>query len=161
MESVDFALIQDILIELRHIYPQKVRNFARDIRFDPAHYYDVLHYLKEHGCIDLETTHTLGEPKQQIVSIGITAKGIDFLEPNGGLSALNAPMIRITPDSFISIIDAILKDKNAPTKERGLIRKALESASTETMREILHLLINEGAKHVPDIWKIIKRHLET
>lgn len=72
MESVDLTLIRDILTEPRPTYPQKVRNFTHEIRLDPAHYYDVLHYLKDHRLIELKTNHTLGDPRQQIVSIKIT-----------------------------------------------------------------------------------------
>jgi hypothetical protein len=89
-----------------------------------------------------------------IASGRITEKGIDFLQPDGGLSALAAPVIRITPENLTALVDAALEKRGVSQEEQSIIRKSLEEAGPEAMRVIVQRLIDAGCTHMPKLLNI-------
>ena len=106
-------------------------------------------YLREQGLIDMDVQKILGG--RSIGGIKITARGIDFLRSDGGLSALAAPVIRIAPENLIAIIDAALAARGVSAVRRGAVQKALGVAKAETVKTLVHRLVETGIAHLPDI----------
>lgn len=90
-----------------------------------------------------------------IGKVSITAKGIDFLEPDGGLTALAAPVIRLSPDSLVAILNEALAARDIPAEEKGVIRKMLESAGAEGLKTIVQDLVRAGIKYAPDLLRTL------
>lgn len=119
---IDYALIRQILERLYAVYPATEEGIWK---IDPNENKCVQHlsYLAEHGMISVP----ISRDKKGNYSIGrakITSRGIDFLQPDGGLSALAAPIIRISPDSITALIDAALITRNVPADQRSVIQKS-------------------------------------
>jgi len=150
---VDYDLIRRMLERLQDAYPDKVDGLYR---MEPDEDKAVQHiaYMLEHGLIDV----ALSKNKRgyNIGRARITAKGIDFLRPDGGLSALAAPTIRIAPESLISAIDAALADRNVSADERNLIQKVLGIAGPEGIKQIVTRLIDAGITHAPDLLSLFR-----
>ena len=153
---LDYEIIRNVLTVLREAYP-------RGIYYSQAHClahmgheqaYKVLFYLKGHGMIDFAVQETLGG-QIAIGKVSITAKGIDFLEPDGGLTALAAPVIRLSPDSLVAILNEALAARDIPAEEKGVIRKMLESAGAEGLKTIVQDLVRAGIKYAPDLLRTL------
>ena len=56
----------------------------------------------------------------EIWNPGITAKGLDFLEDDGGLSAiLGAITVKLDPDDLRALIAARIEESDLPTRTKG------------------------------------------
>lgn len=151
---VDYDLIRRMLERLQDAYPDKVDGLYR-MESDEDKAVRHIAYMFEHGLIDVNP-FSKNKRGYNIGRARITAKGIDFLRPDGGLSALAAPTIRIAPESLISAIDAALVDRNVPAGDRSLIQKTLGIAGPEGIKQIVTRLIDAGITHAPDLLSLFR-----
>lgn len=151
---LDYGLIRKILEQLREAYPGRVDGLYK---LDPDEDKAIRHlaYLEQHRLIDI--TITQDKRGNYRISRGtITAQGIDFLQPDGGLSALAAPTIRIAPESLIAIIDTALASRNVSAEDRTLIQKGLGVAGPEAVKACVQRLIGAGIAHAPDLLSLLR-----
>lgn len=148
---VDYKLFRNILTTLADSYPDRLRmsQIPSLVIYGVKNAGRPLCYLREQGLIDMDVQKILGG--RSIGGIKITAKGIDFLRSDGGLSALAAPVIRIAPENLIAIIDAALAARGVSAVRRGAVQKALGVAKAETVKTLVHRLVETGIAHLPDI----------
>lgn len=150
---LDYALFRSILEELSEVYPRGLH--PNDLvcmkTLSVIEKGKPLAYLCEHRLITMGLQYRGKQPVYGKATI--TMRGIDFLQPDGGLSALNAPTIRIAPESLIAMIDASLAARNVPAEERGIISEALGVAKTEGLSIVLNRLIDAGLTCWQDIFK--------
>jgi len=79
-----------------------------------------LQYLAEHGLVvfDNETLIT--------ATVKITAKGIDFLMDDGGLSAiLGVVTVKLHSDTIQALLDAKINEANIPPEEKSRLKGIL------------------------------------
>lgn len=153
-DTLDYALLRGILSPLAEAYPRKLRmsQIPCLVEYGIRRADAPLFYLYEHEMIDMAYQRMLGQ--LAIGRINITAKGLDFLRPDGGLSALAAPVIRIAPDSIIAIIDAALARRGVSGEERSAIKKSLGIAGDEGIRAVVGKLVEAGIAHAPDLMRL-------
>lgn len=153
-EWLDYALLRGILSTLAEAYPQKLRisQIPCLVEYGIRRADAPLAYLYEHGMIDMACQRMLGQ--LAIGRIIITARGLDFIRPDGGLSSLAAPVIRIAPDSIIAIIDEALTRRGVSGEERSAIKKSLGIAGEEGIRTVVGKLVEAGIAHAPDLLRI-------
>ena len=130
-------------------YPARVKKPWGD-EPDDAKIVRHMAYLVDHGLV-LASITTDKNGKYYIGRVQITPKGIDFLLPDGGLSALTAPLIRITPDSLSALVDAVLEARNVPVEERNFVKKALGIAGTDALTTITRRLLEAGLNATTDL----------
>ena len=85
--KVDRELQREILKELKNVFP-KTSEF-NEPSFDNGEIKNLianLYYLEEHGLLKITTKQLLRD--KSIIHAKITAKGIDFIEDDSGLSAI-------------------------------------------------------------------------
>jgi hypothetical protein len=80
------AMQREILEELRRAYPETV-DFQSRANFPDPEFQGNLFYLHEHGLIAGNVREALNLPRT-MPGASITATGLDFLEDDGGLSAI-------------------------------------------------------------------------
>ena len=155
MENLDYALIRAILQELEEVYPNSLvpSHLRCAAGADEKKLVKLLYYLEEHGKITMPVHKYLGGGRT-LGKLTITKNGIDFLQPDGGLSALTTS-IRIAPESITAIIDAALAGREASETERDIIRKSLEEAGPEAVRTLVGRLIDAGIKYVPKLFDLL------
>lgn len=151
----DYALMRLVLGELSAHFPRRVdwRRLPSLSNLQIDYMLAFLAYLHEHGLIEFEIHKALGgymTPGR----LKITAKGLDFLQPDGGLSALAAPVIRIAPASIVAIIDEALAARGISSGERSVIKKGLGVAGEEGIRAVVGRLVEAGIAHAPDVLRI-------
>ena len=149
---VDYELFRNILTTLADTYPDRLRmsQIPSLVTYGVKNAGRPLCYLREQGLIDMDVQKFLGG-SMSIGGIKITARGIDFLRSDGGLSALAAPAIRIAPENLIAIIDAALAARGVSAVRRGAVQKALGVAKAETVKTLVHRLVDTDIAHLPDI----------
>ncbi len=111
-------------------------------------------YLEEHGLIEIFMFKRIDKEGEFTGHCKITAKGIDFLADDGGLSAiLNTVTVKFDADNIRSLIELGLLQSNIPEEKKSIFRKALSSASSTTLQTITSGLIQAA---MADPTKVLK-----
>jgi len=109
-----------------------------------------LRYLEEHGLC--QSGVTIGVDGH--LSFGestITATGLDFLEGDGGLSAiLGIITVRLDGDTIRNLIDSKIEASTIPIDEKSRLRKAVANLSEASLRAATTDLVKSGLDHLPD-----------
>lgn len=119
-----------------------------------------LWYLKEQCLIEGPLEMSLS---QSYVFQGakITAKGLDFLADDGGITAiLGTVTVRIHADSIKELLLARVESSAAPAEKKSWLRKQIQVASGETMKKLVNSLFDQGLKHAPDTVRWIEQAFE-
>jgi hypothetical protein len=138
---------REILLQLREVYPAHT-SFSVHTEEEAREVAVNLKYLEEHGlCIaDVQIQISSDATFIQLGACSITARGLDFLEDDGGLSAiLGVVTVKLHADTIRDLIAAKIEATAMPAEEKsalkrrlgGLSQKALEVAATDLVRDWL------------------------
>lgn len=118
-----------------------------------------LSYLHEHGMVDLKASNYLSGDIS-LHHAKITAKGMDFLADDGGLSAiLGVVTIKIHEDTIRDILLSRLQSTDGdPTVKAQLIDK-IKSLPSEALGSLTEKLLNAGLDQLPDLPAILGKWL--
>lgn len=110
-----------------------------------------LFYLREHGLVDLRFTKLL-DGSIPVSAASITAKGIDFISDDGGLSSvLGVVTVKLHEDT----IKALLIQKVSAAAGDDSVKASLVAKIKETPAEALGILterlLDAGLDQIPDI----------
>lgn len=120
-----------------------------------------LWYLREHGLIEgaLDLSITGAYIFQ---GVRITAKGLDFLEDDGGLSALLGVVnVKLHVDTIRDLLLSKVENSSLPTPEKTWLKKQVESMSGEALKLITKSLVEEGLQRMPDLMLWAKSIFQT
>jgi hypothetical protein len=154
MEKLDRDLQRRMLKRLADSYPGDVTPDAlnKALGLDPKDSALLVNasYLREHGLIDAKIQSPLSEP-QFLIRASITARGLDFLQDDGGLGAiLNVVTVRLDADTLRALIAAKVDASTLPPEEKGRIKKLLAELSTEGLRTATQKLVEAGLERWPE-----------
>lgn len=98
-------------------------------------------YLQEHRLVTAAVDMTRNEPFFYLNKLRITEKGIDFLENDGGLSAiLNVQTIRFADSTIVALEDILLLSNLPEEQKKGLAAKLRELPADAIKHLTLQLL---------------------
>ena len=93
-----------------------------------------LWYLWQHELIDASDATCIGMPPD-LDGVRITARGIDFLEDDGGTSAiLRTVTIRLDADALRALIDARVQSSDLPDAQKSVLRHAIRSLPGQALQ---------------------------
>ncbi|KAB2792572.1 hypothetical protein F9K96_05365 [Brucella anthropi] len=147
---LDRSMQREILLGVRRLYPDytKLKSICAEVKLQPFAFN--IGYLEDHGLIQVKWVDSFRriEPAQAC----ITAKGIDFLEDDGGLSAiLGVVTVKLHEDTLKALlIEKIEASVQSPTVRANLIAK-VKSLPAEMTKEVALAALKTGLSHVPDI----------
>lgn len=101
------------------------------------------------------------KPEDAPISGEITVQGIDFLEDDGGLSAiLGTVTFKLHADTIRDLIDAkIIESTAIPEQEKPALREALKGMKEEGLKQLTTRLIShgldKGAMTAQQLWEMI------
>lgn len=153
---LDRALQRRILDCLSAHYPQDA--FIYDEMPEAGHLVAAhLVYLEEHGLcesgVQIGIDGHIGTGPARI-----TARGLDFLEDDGGLSAiLGVVTIRLEADTLKALINARIDQSDLPVAEKSRLKKHLGSLSEAALKEATKELAKRGLDHLPDAIQWLQR----
>lgn len=157
---LDRTLQRTILQALADVYPAagdqahcQIEKLANETSF-----FGNLLYLEEHGLVKsgLLQSHS-GEFVLDSSSLKVTAKGLDFLSDDGGLSAiLGVVTIKLHDDTIKSLIEAKILDADLPQPDKRKYIDALRELPAESTKHLAMKLIDVGLENAPAAWTAIK-----
>ncbi len=145
--KLDRELQLELLKKLADSYPD-TRDVQRwETEFPGA--ISNLAYLSEHGLCDLKTiaVSSVNVP----FKARITAKGMDFLADDGGLSAiLGVVTIRLHDDTIKAIIEARIMQSDLPEPAKKRMIDRLRALGGEATKHLLLKSLDYGLDKAPD-----------
>lgn len=134
-----------------------------------------LHYLDGHGLV------RLGRPRQEAVESGrniklwamgvgldldgsakITEKGLDFLQADGGLTAiLGVVTVKLHSETLSALEGKILASDELPTEEKTRLLDRLRSLPEEGAKTLVQEMVKAGLSRGPEVWETALRYLSS
>ncbi|MCA8051301.1 MULTISPECIES: hypothetical protein [Burkholderia cepacia complex] len=143
---------RELLTMLAESYPRShdIRQLFSTMDDDAMQRYAAnLVYLEEHGLADSAIKYGLdghmssGLPR-------ITAKGMDFLADDGGLSAiLGVVTVKLHEDTLKELIGQRIAESDLPTPEKSRLLDQLKSLPGEAIKHLTLKLVDAGLSNWP------------
>lgn len=152
--KIDRDLQLQILHQLRECYPAPgfTNQLAKVMEVDHDHLCRNAVYLSEHDLLDGEVR--IGHDGRQTMlpcRFMITAKGLDFLEEDGGLSAiLGTVTVRLHADSIRELIALQVENSDLPEPEKAGLLSGLKGLTKAGLEEAVKYLVQQGLARSPD-----------
>lgn len=164
MKHLDRHLQRDLLNQLAEAYPEKRNDVLPE--GDPHSSISVnLHYLQEHGLVKIGKPAARPfirrgaedrEARTVYRGVAITAAGIDFLEEDGGLSAiLGTVTVRLHADTIRDLIEAKILESDQPEPEKHQLIDTLKSMPEEGLKQLTQRVVSHGLDQAPGAWSAI------
>lgn len=161
---IDRTLQRQILQALADVYPDlgtKALGALKQLAKEDVVIGNLL-YLEEHGLIVSGVTRQFSGFLINGGHLKITAKGLDFLSDDGGLSAiLGVVTIKLHDDTIKSLIEAKILDADLPDPDKRKYLDALRELPAESTKHLAMKLIDAGLENAPVAWTAIKSVLST
>lgn len=156
--KINRALQKELLEHLRDVYP---RESSKVVSIgDPAEVLGNLYYLRELGLVKLAASDFMDGTKK-VHHATITAQGIDFLEDDGGTSAiLGTVTVKLHADTLRQLIEAKVQASDIAEEEKSGILKALREAPGETTKQLITKLVDLGLENAPKAIPLIQTWLQ-
>ncbi|WP_448682614.1 hypothetical protein [Pseudomonas nicosulfuronedens] len=156
--KINRALQKELLEHLRDVYPRESGNVGRI--GEPDETLGNLYYLQELGLIELAASNYIDGTKK-VHHATITAQGIDFLEDDGGVSAiLGTVTVKLHEDTLRQLIEAKVQASDLPPEQKSGILKALREAPGETTKQLITKLVDLGLENAPKAIPLIQTWLQ-
>ena len=164
---LDRTLQRTILEHLAKMYPDGTYTLAADLgRPDDDRALQVnAMYLAEHKLIQSGMARSIslhGHGAFEVVDQAvITAHGLDFLEDDGGLTAvLGVVTVRLDTSTLRAMLDARIEASSVPAQEKSRLRQALNSMGSELWAEATKRLASEALDRTPDALALVRTLLD-
>lgn len=108
-------------------------------------------YLEDHGLI--QSGLNQGSSGNFVMNTGglkITTRGLDFLEDDGGLSAiLGVVTVKFHDDTLKALIEAKIQQSDLPPPDKKRWLDQLRELPAETTKHLVLKLVDKGLEHAP------------
>ncbi len=146
---MDRMLQRQLLIQMRMVYPHPLFRVYDQDTTTSQKLLGTLLYLGEHGLCDCKIDPGFGTLKSPPT---ITAKGLDFLEEDGGLSAiLGVVTVKLHADTVRDLLAQKVDASNLPAEEKSAIKRQLASLSEAALKAATTDLVHVGLHHLPNM----------
>lgn len=156
--KVDRALQRKILEKLYEEHPyqithQKLPSLHPD---DPELVYANLVYLHGHGLVEVIKPNfnipiSSRDDELLFSSARITSQGIDFLENDGGLSAiLKVVTVKLHEETLTALLQRRIQESDIPPADKSALTKQLESLGDEGAKHLLLKALDAGLAQAPN-----------
>lgn len=163
--KIDRKIQLEILQKLAESYPdglQPMKHFLPSIE-DEVTLISNTTYLAEHGLVQSGFSHrkAIGlKPKDswiELTETKISAKGIDFLREDGGLSAiLGVVTVKLDASSIKALVlNQIDQAKDVSHEEQSRLKSLVLSAGDQTIRKLVDTFVEAGLKASPSSGQLI------
>lgn len=159
-------LQRELLMSLKDHYPMMVnfKDLATSLDDDKRTEFQVVQnliYLDEHGLAEVKSSQTAGRSYEMRVSTArITHNGMDFLEDDGGLSAiLGTVTVRLHADTIRDLIEARIASSDKPEPEKRKLLDALKTMPEEGLKRLITRLVDDGLSQAPGAWQTLLQML--
>jgi len=157
--KLDRAYQLELLNLLTTSYPRSfdIREMARGWDDDQERRYAAnMVYLDEHGLV--ESTIQFGMDGHMSMALPkITARGMDFLADDGGLSAvLGVVTVKLHEDTLKELIGQRIAESDLPQEEKSTLLEQVRSLPGETIKHLTMKLVDAGLANWPTALQAIE-----
>ena len=118
-----------------------------------------LAYLDELGLVQAELVE-YGSAVLTVNSAKITAKGLNFLQDDGGLSAVLGVMtVRLHDETIRDLLLAKVQQSDAPASVKARLADAIRSLPAEGLKATTMSLLEAGLDNLPNPVPLLQRLL--
>lgn len=162
-ELLNRSVQRGLLETLAAYYPESADNHQIQAVFsEPENQLNVnLVYLEEHGPIAARrySSDDVECPFPAIAKI--TAKGLDFLADDGGLSAiLGTVTVRFHDDTIRQLlIEKVEEDSDADHSMKSELKKAIRALPAESLKQISAKSVEHGIRSLPSAIQYISQFI--
>jgi len=150
-----------LLEELRDFYPRRSQSAYQLDGYTQVECIGNLIYLEEQGLVDSGVNVGYHSGSGTITQARITAKGMDFLEHDGGLGAMLAVVtVKLHEDTLRQLIEAKVQASDLPAEQKSGILKALREAPSEITKQLITKLVDLGMENAPKAISLIQTLLQ-
>lgn len=159
MELMDRALQRTVLQQLAAVYPKGLQPAQMGLQDDTPSWTFQAMYLHENGLIRADVSQYMGGG-MSVHFATITARGLDFLQDDGGLSAiLNTLTVRLDAEQLRLLIEQKVDESDMPPAEKSKLKKWLREAGGAGLKEATTRLVNAALDHAPDALQLLRTML--
>lgn len=159
--KIDRELQLALLEELKVFYPRRSHSAYHLNGYTQADCIDQLMYLEELGLVESGISFSPLNGNGTSTQAKITAKGLDFLEEDGGVGAvLDVVTVRLHEDTLRQLIEAKVQASNLPEEQKSGILKALREAPGETTKQLIAKLVDLGMENAQKALPLIQTLLQ-
>lgn len=157
--KLDRDMQRKVLEACRDMYPQAADPMkllaACDVEdFEP--FMANVAYLTEHGLVDCKLLRVQNGPPA-LGPCTITARGLDFLVDDGGLTAiLGTVVVKLHADTIRAMLLAKAEASSLPAPEKSALRKQIEALPASALQAATSRLAQEGLAQVTDLVQWIR-----
>jgi hypothetical protein len=152
MSGIDRGEQKQILEALKELYPNRLdtRSLPNpDVAANVA-------YLQEHGLVEAKWSGAAAGP----ALVKITARGIDFLADDGGLSAiLGVLTVRLHEDSLKALLLERVDASDEPDTVKSKFKEQIRALPAEAMKTTIMELLKGLLANAPDAMHWLQRSL--
>ncbi|WP_250439318.1 MULTISPECIES: hypothetical protein [Delftia] len=156
--KLDRELQLDLLKRLEERYPATVdvQQWEKDVPGSGGN----LAYLHEHGLCEASFRQTISVRAPQPFQAKITAKGLDFLADDGGLSAiLGVVTIKLHDETIKDLIESKILQSDLPEPDKKRFLDRLRELPAETTKHLVMKLVDLGIDKAPTAIETIGKFL--
>lgn len=147
-ELLDRAFQKEVLNRLAEAYPNDRNTNDTFGSQDDSRLLVNIKYLEEHGLLKCVWANSFGG--KAVVSAVITARGLDFLANDGGLSAiLGVVTVRLDDETIRSLLIQRVEASEADPGTKAQIIDAIRGLPAEGLKAVAMRTIEAGLDHAP------------
>ncbi|WP_156440152.1 hypothetical protein [Burkholderia savannae] len=151
--NLDRTYQRELLEELARAYPDYVDNRSQlqpEGAESTRRYIANIAYLDQHGLVDCPA-HPFGPGETKAWGLpSITARGMDFLADDGGLSAiLGVVTVKLHEDTLKDLIGQRIAESDLPTPEKSRLLDQLKLLPGEAIKHLTLKLMDAGLSNWP------------
>lgn len=159
--KVDRDLQLKLLQQLQTAYPGRLFSgpLADGLEVDHHHLCCNIAYLSEHGLVNAEIrVSSDGSKTLRPSPVSITASGIDFIEADGGLTAILGVLnIRLHEDSIKALITTQIEQSQLDESAKAQLIQSVKSLPAKGLEATVSALAQAGLARLPDAMQLLQR----
>lgn len=149
-----------ILLGLAAQYPELCEPHDLGFEADDKAWFVNTAYLRELQLIEGPRMGTFGGPDRMELA-KITARGLDFLQEDGGISAALATVtVRLDANTLRALIESRIAAADMPEPEKSKLMQWVRSAGAETMKEATQRLVQAALDQAPNALQLLQTLLD-
>jgi hypothetical protein len=149
--ELDRAYQRELLQMLANVYPEQLddrQELMKMSREQRDRYAANMVYLDEHGLV--ESGLSYGNTTARYPLARITAKGMDFLADDGGLSSiLGVVTVKLHEDTLKQLIGQRITESDLPAPEKSKLLEQLKTLPGEAIKHLTLKLVDAGLANWP------------
>ena len=136
----------EVLTTLREAYPEEME-ISSIPGSDQKDFQGNLFYLLQYGLVHAQALRDL-PGRKEIFSASITAKGLDFLEDDGGIGAVLASItVKFDAENIRSLLEDKILASALPTDQKQTLAKRVRGFSGDVLKSITLKLLERALEH--------------